>query len=479
MNKAAFLNIINHVSAISEQEVADLEKLAASFPYCQTAHLLLAKAAYDHGSMLSNQRLKRAAACATNRQLLKKLIYTSAPDLVVAPIEAPAAELPLAPAEEIIPVDAPVVTEIPEPIEPVLAEVSSDKADNVVAEEYQSQEDEAFIPAEENNIVEDNIVDNKSPETLPTVGVEVATESEQEEKSFTVHYSELPEENLALPAEPEISEDQDTLFIIENLTSAAPNRDPVANFVNQLVIEEPEILVEEALAGLIAEENILPEEKEAAEPDAAITATEENDLAGKLTPAGALAEENAGTQDETLVQFDEYLFKPEKEAEADLTAPYKEEIIYKVFSQNELGYWMASSRLGETIQLKDELTPDQPYYFQPDLILEYSKLHELEAYAPPAETAHNPQFDLIDQFLRQNPKLKSMTNIKVKAEPMEDLSSNSTKIKKNLASETLANILVKQGKTKKAIKIYEHLILKIPEKKAYFASQIEKLQKLT
>ena len=64
MNKAAFLDILNHVSSISEQEVIELEKLALNFPYCQSAHLLLAKAAYDKGSMLSNQRLRRAAACA-------------------------------------------------------------------------------------------------------------------------------------------------------------------------------------------------------------------------------------------------------------------------------------------------------------------------------------------------------------------------------------------------------------------------------
>ena len=140
---------------------------------------------------------------------------------------------------------------------------------------------------------------------------------------------------------------------------------------------------------------------------------------------------------------------------------------------------MDSSRLGETLQIKDELTPKQPYHFQPELILEYSKQHELETYLPPIEKPLNHQELIIDQFLKQNPKLKSMANVKIKAEPMEDLSIKSTKIKKNLASETLANILIKQGKMKKAIKIYEHLILKIPDKKAYFASQIEKLQKLT
>src|SRR4051812_40680061 len=94
MNKASFLTLVRQASRISDQEVEELEKLIVNFPYCQTAHLLIAKAAYDKGSMLSNQKLKKAAIYAANRQLLKKLIYTSDATIALHPVAEFQASVP-------------------------------------------------------------------------------------------------------------------------------------------------------------------------------------------------------------------------------------------------------------------------------------------------------------------------------------------------------------------------------------------------
>ncbi|HNS17748.1 MAG TPA: hypothetical protein PKH94_01415 [Bacteroidales bacterium] len=46
----------------------------------------------------------------------------------------------------------------------------------------------------------------------------------------------------------------------------------------------------------------------------------------------------------------------------------------------------------------------------------------------------------------------------------------------DVASETLARIYADQGYFQRAIKIYQHLMLKFPEKSRYFAAQIKKLE---
>ena len=59
----------------------------------------------------------------------------------------------------------------------------------------------------------------------------------------------------------------------------------------------------------------------------------------------------------------------------------------------------------------------------------------------------------------------------------QELAERSVAENKDVISETLARLLVKQGYREKAINMYERLGLAFPEKSAYFAAEIEKLKK--
>ena len=83
---------------------------------------------------------------------------------------------------------------------------------------------------------------------------------------------------------------------------------------------------------------------------------------------------------------------------------------------------------------------------------------------------------MIDQFIKTQP---SISNAKDK--PVNIASGDLSTIKTgefsdNIVSETLVDILLKQGKKDRAIEVLKKLIWKFPQKKAYFAAQIEELK---
>ncbi|MEQ8685078.1 MAG: hypothetical protein RIE86_07295 [Imperialibacter sp.] len=103
-----------------------------------------------------------------------------------------------------------------------------------------------------------------------------------------------------------------------------------------------------------------------------------------------------------------------------------------------------------------------------------SKTATADAVANPIKK--NDQASIIDAFIKTNPSIKPQTQESQKVDA-KDLSEPSQKLKDELVTENLALILTKQGKNERAVEVYEKLILKIPEKKAYFAARIADLQK--
>lgn len=128
--------------------------------------------------------------------------------------------------------------------------------------------------------------------------------------------------------------------------------------------------------------------------------------------------------------------------------------------------------------------------------LESSEISSPEAYAPGVEpisghSDQNPrptgdqlvpdrtyQDRLIDRFIQRSSGTDFASvpaaDPKGTSNP-EDLAQNSTRLNENAISENLAWILFNQGKIEMAVDIYRKLIWKFPQKKAYFAGQIDKI----
>ncbi|UII31558.1 hypothetical protein LVD17_25005 [Fulvivirga ulvae] len=93
----------------------------------------------------------------------------------------------------------------------------------------------------------------------------------------------------------------------------------------------------------------------------------------------------------------------------------------------------------------------------------------------PKRVAHDKQKEIIENFISKEPSITAKPLKTTENQP--DLSEASTAFNEDLVSENLAQIFINQGKKSKAIDIYKKLIWKFPQKKAYFASRIEELQK--
>jgi len=98
--------------------------------------------------------------------------------------------------------------------------------------------------------------------------------------------------------------------------------------------------------------------------------------------------------------------------------------------------------------------------------------HEQQAKAVDRANFKEKAAALIDDFINSQPKISPKKDF---YSPI-NMANKSLQETDEVASETLANIYFQQGNASKAIKMYQSLSLKFPEKKAYFANQIGKIK---
>jgi hypothetical protein len=91
----------------------------------------------------------------------------------------------------------------------------------------------------------------------------------------------------------------------------------------------------------------------------------------------------------------------------------------------------------------------------------------------PESTKQKEQIEIIDQFIKKGPSIKK----NIASADASDLAEMNFALTENVVSETLVEILLRQGKKDKAIEVLKKLIWKFPQKKAIFAAQIDELKK--
>ncbi|VTR33142.1 hypothetical protein [Sphingobacterium thalpophilum] len=82
--------------------------------------------------------------------------------------------------------------------------------------------------------------------------------------------------------------------------------------------------------------------------------------------------------------------------------------------------------------------------------------------------------EVIEKFIREEPMIQPLQAEKL---DLENKARKSSEDQYSLVTETLAKIYTEQGLYPKAIEVYKKLVLKYPEKNAYFAARITELEK--
>lgn len=102
--------------------------------------------------------------------------------------------------------------------------------------------------------------------------------------------------------------------------------------------------------------------------------------------------------------------------------------------------------------------------------------HEEENSQPPTVPEENVEtkMDLIDRFIKAKPSIRKPAATFFN--PMESAKRSET-LPDGLVTETLAGVYLKQENFAGAIRIYEKLMLKFPEKSTYFAGLIDNIKK--
>ena len=132
-----------------------------------------------------------------------------------------------------------------------------------------------------------------------------------------------------------------------------------------------------------------------------------------------------------------------------------------------------SKKKDDSKKIEKKVTPTAKVKEPTDLLIE--EIKSTKKKVTPEGPKQKEQIEIIENFIKTQP---SITKNKLATPPpsSNDLAESSLVYSDNIISETLVEILLKQGKKDKAIEVLKKLIWKFPQKKAYFAAQIEELK---
>lgn len=474
MNRNQFISFMDNPDKLSGNDGILLAELLKSFPYFQTAHLLYAKSLHNEHSVHYNTQLKTTATFATDRKVLHYLITNKSEPRIEVVTASETHKL--AEENKNIKVEQLVKEEVEQlTVTEIVKTTSETTTSEIIETELQiTEETEVHKITEENkNIKVDSVV---KEEVEQHIAVEIVKTTSEIATSKTI------EAGVQITEETVTSE----ITVVEQAVI-----DDNIEFTEQIkeIVVEQQVTIENVTENTkefkaeaiekIDDYTLITTSKEEITTTNTIENTEEvsiDELEKEFLAQAAISVIELEVSNTELLTEKEKLveFKDEQEparANFVLNTPIEPSIVTTIETPASEGAETEAS-----ISLTENFDSSQAHSFT-DWLKHASNASEpaVEENKLDESSSKKAAADLIDKFLREEPR---MSKPKTEFYNPVNMAKQSVAEDITFVSETLAKIFVLQGNYIKALKAYENLRLKYPEKRLYFAAQIKNLRKL-
>ncbi|KXX72502.1 hypothetical protein [Flammeovirga sp. SJP92] len=442
MNHILIKNWLQNPSTITNDDAEEIKKAIDAYPYFAALRVLLAKA--EKGN---DEVVKSAAAYVSHRPSLQAFLDTDFDNNINLPstsgieIERDEAEL--------------------------LETLSSEQEISELQEEATEEAPTTYNTTEETTTIEEEEVENEL--TLTPIEREI-------ESLNTSHEEDLEEKILSdLAANDEINTTPEPSETTTSTSIADEVLAELSRMSSQIHDDDENVEVE---TSNITEEKV--EEEETIE-------VENNTIEGETIEEIDDDTSLGITSDEMMDRFQGFLdtkkkkeseiineLSQEDEVDADLLDFSKNASKYAVEDVNQELTFNGNSIPLYDINLPDDVTEENSYE-ESIKEMDDSNIIDFNQFNP--ESTMSSQQKIINHFINEHPVIPPVAQNEEGSEDSIDLSEVNQNSEFTPKTESFAKMLEKQGKKEEAISIYQHLILKNPNKATLFAERIEFLQK--
>ncbi|MCU0430070.1 MAG: hypothetical protein MUF42_08875 [Cytophagaceae bacterium] len=431
MNKQTFLQLLQQPSPITEDQLRDLETFVQQYPYCQSAHLLIARYYASNGHMLAGLKVKKAALYAADRQHLKALIESeneSNPLLIKKTLEF----IPEEAKQEAV-------------LEPI-------KSETEVKQEIQQWQEQQ---RDKKQLSQEKEIEQKELTAIP----EALTHDSKEPQLQTTSNDQLLEEL------------RQSLLKLRDAKRNALEKEKTLDSPEPLLAKEPDTWGEPETQAEIRKEEL----SNAEERDVPIQQEIEIHTQEQSTEIPELKEEKIEIPEQEILSTEPVM--PDTIPSESIPVLHSETNWTASLHIHDWKYTGSLDQYYPTNSIRISRSDEYLAVDDQEASLMIQYLDHLNLQRQIFRKNKKKEEEIINRLSTEEPVMPKL-NARDLPPETEDLSTRSTTLQKGPVSENFAKILVLQGKRDKAIEIYTELCLKFPEKKPYFESQIEKLKSI-